>query len=47
MRAFYSGNPEVMERLGRFLIATQGKQLVLLCDDTDGDAYDDYEEFND
>ena len=30
MTIFYSGEPETMERLGRFLRAHTGKQLVLM-----------------
>lgn len=40
MAIFYSGMPEVMDRLGRFLIATQGKPLCATCD-----GWTDYEEF--
>jgi len=45
MMNFYSGMPAVMQRLGRFLEATRGKPLVLLCDDTQGDQYADCAEF--
>jgi hypothetical protein len=47
MTNFYSGQPEVMRRLGRFLEATRGKELVLLCNDTEGAELIDYEEFED
>jgi hypothetical protein len=53
MTSFYSGVPETMERLGRFLQATRGKQLVLLCDDDNynsderGEEFIEYEEFED
>ena len=46
MTNFYSGNAEVMERLGRFLEATRGKSLVVLCNDTEGYSLD-YVEFED
>lgn len=45
MRTFYSGSPEVMERLGRFLKATLGKQLVVMCDDANNFYGDNYVEF--
>lgn len=42
MEVFYTGHPEVMEQLGRFLRATLGKPLVVL----DGeDVPHDYTEF--
>lgn len=44
MTSFYSGDPIVMERLGRFLEATRGRPLVVVCNDTEG--FDlEYEEF--
>lgn len=43
MARFYSGEPRTMDRLGRFLIQTQGKGLVVL-DDEDID-FSDYVEF--
>lgn len=33
LAVFYSDQPETMKRLGRFLQATIGMQLVILCDD--------------
>lgn len=47
MTTFYSGIPEVMGRLGRFLEATRGQPLVLLCDDTQGSQFEDCAEFED
>lgn len=47
LTTFYSGDKEVMGRFVRFLEATRGKNLVLICDDTDGADYDDCEEFED
>mgnify|MGYP000045780522 CR=1 FL=1 len=47
MLNFYSGMPEVMQRLGRFLEATRGKPLALLCNDTQGDQYENCAEFED
>lgn len=44
MTTFYSGMPEVMQRLGRFLEVTRGKILLIRCDDTD-ETHGDYEEF--
>jgi hypothetical protein len=44
MRTFYSSEPETMERLGRFLQATIGKQLVVLCNDFE-DYFPGYEDF--
>lgn len=35
MTCFYSGQPEIMERLARFLNAHKGKSLELVCDDQD------------
>jgi len=46
MEAFYSGDEETMTRLRRFLQATMGKPLVLLCDDVH-DEIAEYEEFED
>ena len=46
MTTFYSGDSAVMERLKKFLDTTQGKALVLRCDDSDP-THDDYEEFLD
>lgn len=43
MSSFYFGHRELMERLRRFFNATKGKNLVLLCDDTDDECF--YEEF--
>lgn len=45
MTNFYSGEPETMRRLGRFLEATRGKSLLLICNDTEDDS--DCEEFED
>ena len=44
MTTFYSGTPDVMQRLGRFLEATRGKALRIRCDDAD-ETHGDYEEF--
>lgn len=41
MSNFYSGETKAMEKLGRFLEHTRGKQLVLVCDDTEGVMLDD------
>lgn len=41
MTTFYSGEPETMKRLAEFLKNTKGKSLVLMCDDTEGSAYED------
>jgi hypothetical protein len=46
LRSFYSGSTEAMERLGRFLQATIGKSLVVMCDDRN-DYYPGYVEFED
>lgn len=46
LRIFYSDEPETMERLGRFLQATIGKNLVVMCDDIE-DFYPGYESFED
>lgn len=45
MTGFYTKKPEVMERLRRFLVATKGKNLVLMCTDTDDGDWGDYDEF--
>jgi len=45
MTCFYSGMPDVMGRLGRFLEATRGKPLVVLCTDTDDGDWCEYAEF--
>lgn len=47
MSNFYSGVPKVMQRLGRFLEATRGKPLLLVCDDTQGSQFEDCVEFED
>lgn len=47
MTNFYGGQPGVMKRLGRFLEATRGKALTLICNDTEGVWLEDYEEFED
>jgi len=44
---FYSGEPETMARLGRFLAATLGKSLVVLNDTTQCGEWQEYEEFED
>lgn len=46
MGSFYTGNPDVMQRLGRFLDFTRGHSLVLLDDDWDIDRQEDCEEFD-
>jgi len=46
METFYSGEKDTMEKLHRFLQATQGKALMLVCDEHA--AYineDDWREF--
>jgi hypothetical protein len=43
MTNFYSGMPDRMEHLKRFLNDTRGHALVLLCDDTQGGEWQDYE----
>ena len=43
MRVLYTGQPETMERLKRFLNAHKGKPLVFACDDQG--EYLDCEEF--
>jgi hypothetical protein len=45
MDTFYSGEPETMERLGRFLVATIGKPLVVLNDGSDCGDWQEYQEF--
>lgn len=45
MTTFYTGEQIVMEKLRRFLIATKGKPLMLMCTDTDDGEWHDYEEF--
>lgn len=45
MTTFYSGQPEIMARLGRFLEATRGKALFVLCNDEDVGDVLEYEEF--
>jgi hypothetical protein len=45
MSVFYSGMPDVMERLRRFFVATKGLPLVLLCTDTEEGDWCEYEEF--
>lgn len=46
MSVFYSGMPETMERLKRFLNAHAGKQLEFVCNDRTGFITDDgWEEF--
>ena len=47
MTNYYSSMPEVMQRLGRFLEATRGKPLALMCDDTQGSQFEDCVEFED
>ena len=47
MTNFYSGMPEVMLRLVRFLAMTLGKPVMLLCNDTQGEQFEDCEEFED
>jgi hypothetical protein len=44
MDTFYSGEPKTMELLHRFLKATQGKELMLVCDEWRDDIAD-WEEF--
>lgn len=45
MTNFYSAEPVTMERLRRFLVATKGKPLVLMCAETDAGDWHDYEDF--
>lgn len=47
MKSFYSGDPEIMEFLRRFLVDTQGKNLKLIdeYDETWGD-YKDYKKLH-
>jgi len=41
---FYSKDPEVMEKLGRFLAAHEGKNLMLLADSNfDETEFEDFE----
>lgn len=50
MEIFYSGNPEKMAQLGRFLKATQGKTLCIRSshwlDAQDEPPYEEFEEPN-
>ena len=46
MRSFYSGEPAVMEKLGRFLQHASGNALYLMSDHAiDADPRTEYEEF--
>jgi hypothetical protein len=46
MEAFYSCDPDVMEKLHRFLKATQGKDLKLICEEhMDEEYHSEYKEF--
>lgn len=45
MSTFYCGETETMNRLHRFLNATKGKELVLLCTDTEDGDWHDYPRF--
>ena len=45
MTTFYTGEQITMDRLRRFLVATKGKPLFLMCTDTDDGEWLDYEEF--
>lgn len=48
MTSFYTGEPQTMERLQRFLNAHAGKQLEFICDDRcDWINDDDWAEFED
>ena len=47
MTTFYSGMPEVISKLGRFLEATRGRPLVLICQDTQAEDWEECEEFED
>ena len=47
MGIFYSGEPKVMAALGRFLEATRGKSLVLLCFDDYVDHMCEYKDYSD
>lgn len=44
MSCFYSGDPEIMERLTRFLNAHKGKPLEFVCDDRDSWDWEEFEE---
>ena len=45
MTSFYTGEPETMERLRRFLNAHAGKPLTFVCNDRNDNIYD-YDEFD-
>lgn len=45
MASFYSGEPQTMLALGRFLQATEGHSLKLVCDDLDSDEAAECEYF--
>ncbi len=46
MTTFYYADEKVTQRLGRFLEATRGKPLVLLCVDEQGEEFfEGWEEF--
>ena len=45
MDTFYSDEPETMGKLGRFLLETMGKNLVVLDDNSDYDDCGEYKEF--
>lgn len=47
MTSFYTGDPEVMKKLHRFLQATQGKNLMLVVNDhqDDNSKFYKYKEF--
>jgi hypothetical protein len=48
MSTFYTGEPEIIERLKRFLNAHSGKQLEFVCNDRTDSVHDDgWEEFED
>jgi hypothetical protein len=51
MSVFYTADPDVMERLRRFLNAHVGKPLFFVCCDTilsvGGEDWDEFEEFED
>mgnify|MGYP001565553950 CR=1 FL=1 len=44
MTVFYSTEPDVMACLGRFLEASRGKPLVLVCNDMQEDEFWEYED---
>jgi hypothetical protein len=44
MTNFYSGEPDTMCKLGEFLQKTQGKNLIVICNDSD-EKYSDCEEY--